>query len=135
MSWPMPEPRIAVPSAGHFWLKSCVGLQMLIVVVGVGLSARQIETILGSGPVLFLVGFITAFLSYRRRFPLGIILGTSGPLFALFIFALINILDWGPDDAKQPVPLIAVVYFIFSGFAAFALILQIRAREKGFDGI
>ena len=135
MSWAMPEPRIAIPSAVHFWLKVCVFLQMLVVVVGLGLSFWAIETILGSGPVLFLAGFMTAFLSYRRRFPLGSILGTSGPLFALLIFGLINILDWGPDDAKQPVPLIAVVYFIFSGFAAFALILQIRAREKGFDGI
>ncbi len=133
-SWPTHEQLDTVPSAGHFWVKTCVCLKLLAVVVGLGLTFWEIKTIIGSGPVLFLVGWITAFLSFRRRLPWGVTFGVSGPLFSLLIFSLINLLDWGPGDAEQPVRILAGVYLGCIGVMAAVLVFQIRARENGFDG-
>jgi nicotinamide riboside transporter PnuC len=91
-------------------LRICLGLQCTTIVLGVAAAFYDIYSILVTGAVLSLVGLLTAILSMRPRLISGLVFGLSGPAISAICFALINLLNWGPDDAQHPVSLIAAVY-------------------------
>jgi hypothetical protein len=125
------EPERDDALAGYYrWLKFFIVLQMLVVLVGLGVSFSNIYSILVSGPTLSIVGLLTAILCWRRGPWWGLMLGGSGPLFSILIFALINVLDWGPQDAESPVPKFGLGYLCIAGSIAFITWIEIRNREK-----
>lgn len=125
-----PEPeRDFFPQRSYFWPKLWICAQMLVVVVGLGLSYVEIHSIVGTGPVLAVVGIVVTVLAYRMRSRWGMTLGVSGPVFSLFIFLLINILEWGPDAAEIPVPILGTAYLATTAIVAVIVMLEIRSRK------
>ncbi|MGI9474612.1 MAG: hypothetical protein ACR2NZ_23960 [Rubripirellula sp.] len=87
-------------------------LQILVILVGGPLSFWFIESILGSGPVLALVGIAMAILGYREGNSSWLILGVASVGFAAFIFGLINANSWGPPEAAKPVRQMIVAFSV-----------------------
>ncbi len=128
-------PQKSSAAARRFWLKLCISLQLLVVVVGLGLAASEIESIMGSGPVLAAFGLITAIVSSWCGHKWGIVFGVSAPLFSLLVFCLIYFLNWSPSEAWLPVLMMAGAYLFVGGLIAFVVFLQIRAREESYDNV
>ncbi len=127
----LPEPeREYLATRVCFWPKIWISVQLLVVVVGIGLSVATIFSIIGSGLVLSLAGIVMAICAYRLRLRWGIVLGASAPLFSVFIFALINIMEWSPRDAELPVPMMASVYLVGALILSFGSMIEIWSREK-----
>jgi hypothetical protein len=87
-------------------------LQVFIAFTGTGLAFWEIETILGSGPLLAIAGSLHAIAGHRRGRLSAILMGYSAPVFCLAIFVLINLKEWGPGAAQDPVSALAVGYLI-----------------------
>ena len=98
------------------WSRYLGALQLLVIVIGAPLSVWQIETILGSGPCLFLLGIAMALFAYRERNYWTLALGVAGLSYALFILVVINAMSWGPSEAREPVSIMniafAALYFL-----------------------
>jgi len=87
-------------------------LQVFVAFVGTGFAFWEIESILGSGPLLAVVGGLHAIAGHRRGRLSAILMGYSAPVFCIAIFLLINLKEWGPDAAQDPVSALAVAYLI-----------------------
>jgi hypothetical protein len=125
-----PEPeRDFFPQKSYFWPKLWIWAQMLVVAVGLGLSFVEIETIVGTGPVLAAVGFVVTRRGYRMGSWWTMSLGISGPVFSLFIFLLINVMEWGPGAAERPVAILGTAYLATTAILALMVRLEIRKRE------
>ena len=98
----------------------CV-IQALGIAIGVVVAAMEIESIIVSGPVLSLLGLAIA-LNWRRSRSLATLAyGLSPSLLSLLVFALINIMEWGPREATTPVMMLLLAYeilFVPLGLAA-----------------
>ena len=94
-------------------------LQSLTIAIGVPLACWEIETILGSGAILFSFGLLSLAMALRAKFMAGIVFGASGPLMTLGCFVLINVKSWGPSDAQDPIAGLAVVYAFTFGLLGF----------------
>jgi hypothetical protein len=70
----------------------------------------EIETIVGTGPILAFTGGMIAFLSYRSHRRIGIAFGLAATASAIAWFLTIFSLDWGPSTAHLPVSLFFVVF-------------------------
>ena len=109
----MSEPTVrSLIDRRHVWIQRLCFVQCVVIVIAV--EAFNIESIIGSGPIFALVGISIAFLAIRQRNFFVAIFGASAPLFALFIFFLINVLSWGPADADQPVQWMSAAYAFFA---------------------
>lgn len=112
---PQSRPEAAAPSEGFpratlfQWL---VGLKILTIIGGAIAAHIEIESILVSGSLLTLQGIPIGLLSYRASYWRGLSFGVCGPAISIFCFLLINIMDWGPKDAEEPVSAIADVYAV-----------------------
>lgn len=95
-------------------LRLCTGLQCTTIVLGVAAAFYDIESIVGTGPVLFFIGIPVAVLSRRLSLTMGLAFGVSGPAISLLCLMLINVLGWSPGDAQQPVSAIAAAYTTFA---------------------
>lgn len=95
------------------WLLILYTLGILIAAIA---AMVDIESIMGSGPIMSLVGIWIAFLSYRRDHPIGLFYGLAVPTVSVFCFIVINGLDWGPSDAHVPVSAFLVL-FAWGSFA------------------
>lgn len=83
------------------WFACIVALGLIIIV--------DVETVLATGPILFLIGLasiVTGLLANYRR---AAIVGASYAGVSLLFFLLVNIFEWSPAQAKWP--------FIFMGAA------------------
>jgi hypothetical protein len=91
--------------------------------VGLGLGATaawvEIESIMVAGPLLSLTGLVVAWLSARRAFPLGVVAGLSTGAVSLLCLALVWGLGWGPEPARVPIGIIAVLYAVAFGLFLF----------------
>jgi hypothetical protein len=103
-----------VSASGIRWSGTSLlaALQVFIAFTGTGLAFWDIESILGSGPLLAIVGGLHAIAGHRRGRSSAIFMGYSAPAFCIAIFLLINIKEWGPDAAQDPVSTLAVIYLI-----------------------
>lgn len=92
------------------WSRYLGVLQLLVIVIGAPLSVWQIETILGSGACLFLLGLAMALFAYRERNYWTLALGFAGLSYALFVLVVINAMSWGPSEARKPVSIMNVSF-------------------------
>jgi hypothetical protein len=77
------------------------------IVVGVFI---EVESIVVTGPLLFLLGIATIITGQKSRHPSAWVVGSAQCAVCLFILALILILDWSPRQAQVPVSAAAVAY-------------------------
>lgn len=93
-----------------FLLAVCYG-QMVGISGAVVASVIDIESIVGSGPILSLTGLALAIGAWKtRRSRTGLLFGLSAGAMTVAVFLLIFLRRWSPDDAKYPVPLILIGY-------------------------
>lgn len=89
----------------------------IIKILGIGVTvtaaAIEIETIMGSGPLVSSVGIGVAVGGFIYKRFSAIAFGLSGLLMSLFIFALIVTQKWGPSKAEFPVVIILLGYEMF----------------------
>ncbi len=96
-------------------------MQLVGISLAVSIAAVQIRTILITGPLCSLLGFVVAFgwkVSRRVAVP---VFGLSAAAVSLFLWGLIAGLGWSPGDARRPVPLMLLGYeaiFVPAGLLA-----------------
>ena len=117
------HPSVLIPGGNRAYTIAAA-LQCLTILIGVPLAVLEIETILGSGPILLVFGLLSLIFAIRRRYLAGIVFGASGLLVVLGSFLLINLMGWGPREAHEPIGSIAVVYGCVFGLAGLYSIIK-----------
>ncbi len=84
-------------------------IYMVLFAVAVISAWLSIFTIVASGPILTLAGFYVAFVNQRKKIRIGIAFGLSSFFVSAICFALINFLNWSPDEAQVPIATIATI--------------------------
>ena len=102
--------RERAPRGAYFWVRSFIIMQMLIAVVGTAAAFVDVETIVATGPILSVFGIFGTIACVRKRYDFGALIGASGPVISVAIFLIIQLFNWGPTEAQEPVPLIGAVY-------------------------
>jgi hypothetical protein len=119
------------------WLNGLLLLHGLVILVAIAAQAFDIESILVSGPILALVGFVIALFAFRQRDIAATQLGVSAIAFALLIvilinyyhMILINYFEWGPRSAEGPVRILSCIYAIFAFPAAMWLFYRRSVKD------
>jgi len=70
----------------------------------------EVETIMFVGPVFCITGTILGVMSNRTGRSLLGVVGWSAIAYAILVIALINILEWSPDEAKTPLAGLSITY-------------------------
>ncbi len=109
------------------WVLIVYTLGILIAAIA---AMVEIESIVGSGPIMSLVGIWIAFLSYRRDRPIGLFYGLAVPTVSVFCFIVINGMDWGPSDAHVPVSAFLVL-FAWACIPSCSLAVREVRRQRG----
>jgi hypothetical protein len=102
--------RERAPRGAYSWVRAFIMIQMLVAVVGTFAALRDVHTIMATGPILSIVGIFVTIACVRKRYNFGVWIGASGPAICLAIFLIIQLFNWGPSEAQEPVPLIGAVY-------------------------
>jgi hypothetical protein len=89
-----------------------LGLTLADCVVGSALAPLEIESILATGPVLAALGVYLVILAARSGCTRTALLGMCHIAITVGTFLLINLAGWGPDPARLPVSMIAVIYTV-----------------------
>lgn len=96
------------------WFLIAISVQVITILIGAVATLVYIESILVSGAVLSIIGIVVAMMSLRHKwgdlYVLTAIFGGSGPILSAGCFLLINLQDWGPSAATEPIGVIAVIY-------------------------
>lgn len=125
-----PEPGFVVPRSGYFWVELGMWLQLLTVIVGLGVASWKVDSIVGTGPVLSILGILLAIFSYRKSVLTGLLPGLSGPAFSVVVFLIIFFRNWSPHDAQYPVPIMITGYLVVVLLAVLLMLTQIRNRQQ-----
>jgi hypothetical protein len=110
--------------------KVALGLWTAQVLVAIGMlvaACVEIETIVGTGPVLTVTGLALAIVTRRLNSWEPIAFGLSGPLICALTATLTAVYRWGPHDAERPVPVLFSAYLVAASplaFLAFRAILR-----------
>jgi hypothetical protein len=102
--------RESAPRGAYFWVRSFIMMQMLIAVMGTAAAFVDVHTIVATGPILSIFGIAGAIACVRKRYNFGVWIGASGPAICLAIFLIIQLFNWGPSEAQEPVPPIGAFY-------------------------
>jgi len=102
--------RESAPRGAYFWVRSWIILQMLVAVVGTAAAFVDVHTIMATGPILSIVGIFGTIACVRNRYYFGAVISASGSIISLAVFLIIQLLNWGPAEAQEPVPLIGAFY-------------------------
>ena len=102
--------RERAPRGAYFWVRSFILMQMLVAVVGTAAAFVEVKTIVITGPILSIFGVFGTIVCVRKRYDFGTWISASGPVICLAIFLIIQLFNWGPAEAQEPVPLIGAVY-------------------------
>lgn len=92
-------------------LKNGTYLHLMVVIIAAGLAFYEIETILVMGPVCSILAVLLFLFNYNKIREYQLLAGST-LLFCLFIFLLIVLLDWSPDDAQWPVSILGGIYTV-----------------------
>ena len=85
-------------------------LQLLGISIGVCVATIEIESIVYSGPIVSLMGIVTATGWFRRRLLSVAALGLSTVAVTVSLFLLIFLNDWSPRAAEEIVPHLLFAY-------------------------
>lgn len=87
----------------------------------------EVETIMFLGPVFCITGTILGVMSHRTGRSLLGVVGWSAIAYAILVIALINMLEWSPDEAKNPLAGLSITYAL----GVLLLILWSRMHPAG----
>jgi len=97
----------------------------VLLVIGLFLSVGawiallvQVETVIFSGPVLVLAGVGTLLAGWRGSYRPAAYVGAAHVAISLLFFVLVNLLQWGPGDARLP--------FAWMGFGYVAVMIPVN---------
>ena len=101
-------------AGGRVWraiLRVCLPLGLLTCVVGVALIyGYDVESVVGTGPLLFAVGLLTLVGGLLARNRVAVAVGAGHCGICLLFFGLVNLLNWSPNDAHFPFLVMGTVY-------------------------
>jgi K+-sensing histidine kinase KdpD len=124
--------RESAPRGAYFWVRAFIMMQMLVVVVGTAAAFVDVHTIMATGPILSIVGILGTIACVRNRYYFGAMIAASGSIFSLAIFLIIQLLNWGPAEAQEPVPLMGAVYMAIlcvMGLVALRETVSLQAKQ------
>jgi hypothetical protein len=125
--------RESAPRGAYFWVRAFIMMQMLVAVVGTAAAFVDVHTIMATGPVLSIVGIFGTIACVRNRYYFGAVIAASGSIISLAIFLIIQLLNWGPAEAQEPVPLIAALYMAIiciMGLVVLRETISLQANEQ-----
>ena len=111
------------------WFNLALSVFLLTMIVGGIIGALEIRSITISGAILSCVGVWIAVLGKKAGLTLGLWLGVSGPVFSALCFALIYFNDWSPDDARQIVPSLILIYVCIAGFCLMMVFIDVLDKQ------
>ncbi len=95
------------PRPLHIWWWGSISLLTASLMIGSILAACaafiDVESIIASGPILFVIALLQTFISFFRRVPWLAITGIAVLLFAIGCFIAIYQNQWSPSDAQKPI--------------------------------
>ncbi len=84
---------------------TCLASYVAIIVYGV-------ESVLGTGPIIFTLGVVVLHLGTKHRHPPGIRFGYFIILSVFCLLLLVWIADWGPRDARTPLLILGAIFVV-----------------------
>ncbi len=100
-SYVLPRPPL------NIWWWGSLSLLTAALMIGSIIAAcaafMDVESIIASGPILFVLALLQAFISFFRRVPALAISGMAVALFAIGCFIAIYQNKWSPSDAQKPI--------------------------------
>ena len=99
-------------------------IQGAVTLISLIFCLYEVESIVITGPILGLIGFIVAWLAKRSKLKIGILIGLSAPSISLSCLLIIVGFDLSPMEAQGPVSAIISVYTVL-----LALILPIYTAK------
>jgi hypothetical protein len=127
-----PERGWVLPKTVFVWVRLVLGLQLVTTIIGLGFSVWHVESIVGTGPILALLGSLVAIVSFRHGLTMAGCVGLSAVPFTATVFLIIFLQNWSPGDARRPVPVMGAAYLILMIAGYFAALHQMRQRERTF---
>lgn len=76
------------------------------------IAAVDVESVVGTGPALFLIGLATVVAGARARYPAAWGLGLAHCAICIVFVALINLLSWNPSQAAGPFTVMGLAYTV-----------------------
>jgi hypothetical protein len=87
-------------------------LQLVAAAIAFFACLVDVESIVGTGPALSIVGLLLALATRRLNSWSAVAFGLSGPLVCALGAALIAVGDWSPGEAQQPITILLGAYFL-----------------------
>ncbi len=109
--------------------KLAIGLwvaQVLAAVTMLVAALIEIESIIGTGPALSIVGLLLAVVTWRLNSWEPIAFGVSGPLVCAVGAMLIAVNHWKPSSAERPIPILLAAYMLAATPLAIVSLRAIR---------
>jgi hypothetical protein len=115
-----------VKRARWWWLASRWGVVLsgLCLFVGWVLMFVDVETVIVTGPILFLFGLTLALSGWRLKLMPAAMLGIGHCSICVLFFTLVNVRGWSPREAELPFQMMAGLYLVFVTAPASALVLM-----------
>ena len=97
----------------ELWLRRTTLMLCVLIVVAVAIAFINVFSIVFSGTAAVFLGLIITILGIRSGRVSGILFGGSALAITVAVFIWINVMDWSPEDAQEPVPLVLAAYAFF----------------------
>jgi hypothetical protein len=99
---------------GKRWALGLWSAQVVMTVAAIIAAAIKLETIVGTGPILSVIGLALARATRPLRSWAAQLFALSGPMVSAFCALLIAVLHWGPDVARRPILTIGAIYILLA---------------------
>lgn len=130
-----PAPGERVLSTRGKWALVLWGLQVLVTLIAAAAAAADVESIMGTGPALAVVGVALALVARPLRSWWVLTLSLSAPAICVLCAALIVTFGWGPIAAQTPISAILIGYALLAvplAVVALRCILRWQAEQRLF---
>ncbi len=74
------------------------------------LLLHEVESVMVTGPVIFILGLFVITLALIGRYRLLAMIGLADTLICVLFFTLVQVLTWGPGDAYAPFAVLGAIY-------------------------
>ena len=100
----------------HIWLRvgrfTCFGAWMWALAAWAVVFQLKVESVLFTGPVLFVLGLVIVLAGVLAPRTLFVLLGASHCALCVLFAVLVNVNHWGPGAAWRPFSLLGAVYLV-----------------------
>ena len=111
--------------ARAWWLaaRACVVLCGLCLFVGWVLLFFDVETVIVTGPLLFVLGLALAVSAWRLKLMPAVMLGIGHCSICVLFVTLVNVRNWSPSEAEIPFRVLGGFYLLVVTVPASSLVL------------